>query len=335
VTGGTVATDIERCVTVVAGTTRLTGLHSFHPNLVAVRPGLEYPGVTLVTIKHFGMDLMTKKNGPGCIPNNDILFVCNAGRMADVAIFTDAERRITVVASTTGRPGRHLPHSHLVAVGLGIKYAGVTFAATKHLSMKCMTERDSINIIGFDAHINGSTVTSGTVFGNPKRRIAIVTGAAGFTCLHFLHPNLVAVDFGLEHLRMTFITAEHLGVNIVAERNCADVFSLNHQVNSPCVASYTVTTHAESRITIVTGTTGFTCLHFLHANLVAVGLGSEDIGMAFIATEHLGVNIVPKNNLSHGAVDKDVISEIKFPGMASAAIFADVERSLTVMAGTT
>ena len=69
---------------------------------------------------------------------------------------------------------------------------------------------------------------------------------------------------------MTFTTAERFGVKFMTERHrlypgCGDC-----DVNSLVVAGGTVTSDTESRLPIMTCTTGLATLHLCHADLVTV-----------------------------------------------------------------
>ncbi len=121
----------------------------------------------------------------------------------------------------------------------------------------------------------------------------------------------------------------------MAEGDCADILCLNGHINGLVVASGTVVAHTKSGITVVAGTTGLTRLHFLHTNLITIGFRSEGVRVAFVATEHFGMDTVTESNITDGTLDGDILRVIEITSMATAAIATDIKRSIAVVAGTT
>ncbi len=334
VAGDAVAAHAESGITVVAGATRFTILHLLHTNPVAVGLGPENIGVAFTTLKHVGVEIVTEDDRPDTAPDGNVLSVINPPDMATCAIFTDTKRGLPIMAGTTGRTGLHPLHTNLVAVGLGPEYIRMAFVAAKHLGMNRMTEGNAADIPGLNVHIYSIAVAGGAVVAHTKSGIAIVTGAARFTGLHLLHTNLGAVGLGLERVRVAFVTAEHLRMNIVAENDITDR-TLNGDIGCALVAAAAIAFDAEGRITIMAGATGLAGLHFGHTNLVAVSFRFECVGVAFTATEHPGMDIMAENDVTNDTLDGDIFGVGGLSGMTTCAIFSDAERSVTIMAGTT
>ena len=93
------------------------------------------------------------------------------------------------------------------------------------------------------------------------------------------------------------------------------------------MAGFAVAGDTEGRIAIVAGAARLASFHLLHADLIAVGFGSECAGMTFITTKHPGMNIVAKNDFADSALDSDIFSAL----MAVAAVTLDAECGVTIM----
>jgi hypothetical protein len=127
---------------------------------------------------------------------------------------------------------------------------------------------------------------------------------------------------------MTFTTGKHVIVDRMLEDNLAE--TCKNDIAS--MTSGAVFTHTESGIAVVAGTTGRTGFHPLHTNLIAVGLGFECVGVAFVAVKHLCMNGMAERNLA------DVLglnSHINSVDVTSGAVFTHTESGIAVVAGTT
>jgi hypothetical protein len=173
-------------------------------------------------------------------------------------------------------------------------------------------------------------MTGDASLADTESRVAIMTGSAGFAILHPGHANLIGVGLGDKNIRMTFATAEHLRVDVMTERNSADILRLNRHVSSITVTGHTVSCDTKRGITIMAGTAGFSVFHLFHTDLVAVGLGFKGVRMTFVATEHINMCIVAENNRSHRTLDGDILRAL----MTSSTIALDTEGVLAIMAGT-
>ena len=128
---------------------------------------------------------------------------------------------------------------------------------------------------------------------------------------------------------MTFITAEHPGVNIVTENNFTDR-TLNNNVLSSLMATATVTADTKCGIAIMTSAAGFAIFHLFHANQVTVAFCDKKVCMAFITAKHFGMHIMTENDLL-GCT----IIDFNITGMTSRAVPAGTESLVAIMAKTT
>jgi hypothetical protein len=286
---GTIASDAESIFSIVTGSAGRASFHFFHPHLVTVGFGPEHIGVAFTTREHFSVVFMAEKNGPDATLDGDILRVGKRAGMTGGASLADTESRVAIMAGTAGFAILHPGHANLVAVGLGDKDIRMTFSTAEHLCMDVMTERNSADILSLNRHVSGIAVTGHTVACNTKRSIAIMAGAAGFSGFHLFHTDLVAVGFGFKGVRMTFFTAEHIDMCIVAENNRSHR-TLDRDILCALMTTSTIGFDTEGVIAIMTSTAGLSAFHLFHANLVTVGLGPEGLRMTFVATEHFGVS---------------------------------------------
>jgi hypothetical protein len=333
VASGTVVAHTKSGITVVAGTTGLTRLHFLHTNLVTIGFRSEGVRVAFVATEHFGVDSMTKDNIPDSAPDDDILGVSEITNMTTVAIFTDIKRSIAVVAGTAGLTVLHFLHANLIAVGLGFKYVWVTFVAAEHSGVNIVA-KDNLSHRALHGNVHRTLVTATTVTFDTKCCITIVAGTAGLTSLHLLHTDLIAIGLGLEYARMAFVAAERFRVSVVAKNNLS-YRALHGNIHRLLVTATTVAFDTKCCIIIVAGTARLTSFHLLHANLVTVGFRSEGVRVAFVATEHFGVDTMTESNVTDGTLDGDILGVIEITSMAIAAISTDIKRSIAVVAGTT
>jgi hypothetical protein len=84
------------------------------------------------------------------------------------------------------------------------------------------------------------------------------------------------------------------------------------------------------RPSVMTGPTGRTLLHFLHANLITVGLGLKGVRMTFVTGEHSAVFRVAEGD------SPDIIClycHIDRTGMAFGTITSDAESIFSIVTG--
>ena len=114
----------------------------------------------------------------------------------------------------------------------------------------------------------------------------------------------------------------------MAEGNSVDIFCLNGHISSIAVTGHTVAADAEGATAVMAGPAGLSVFHLLHADLVAVGLGSERVRMTFIATEHPCMDIMTEKDGTDSALDRDIFRSL----MTAAAVTLDAECGITIMA---
>ena len=126
----------------------------------------------------------------------------------------------------TGAAGftlRHAFHGCLVGTLLGLEYIRMTtVAAAQGLNVDGVREGDVADIAGFENDIPG--MASGTVGLNRKGPLAVMTGAAGFTLLHYFHADMVAVILLFEYFRVALLAIS--AMDIMAEYNFSDCLGL-------------------------------------------------------------------------------------------------------------
>ena len=168
--------------------------------------------------------------------------------MTGVAIF-NPESLPSVVAGTTGLTNFHIFHGgHLVCAAACLEQARVTFVTAERVKMVCV-RKDRL-AKGLVNHIAG--MTTGAILFDAESIPPVMAGPARGTGFHRLHSHLVAIRLSPEQVGMTFITAEHLRVNTMAERSDANILRLDRNVNGLCVASDTIACDTESRTAIMT-----------------------------------------------------------------------------------
>ncbi len=175
-------------------------------------------------------------------------------------------------------------------------------------------------------------MTRSTVIFHTKSGVVIVAFPAGKALFHSLHTNDIAVRFCLENFGMTFVTAIHLGMNLMTEGGIANISRFHRHINSFNVTGHTIPLNPESSVSIVAGTAGFTLLHSLHANLISVGFRHKGIRMAFAASKHLIMYFMTKRNAA------DILGlhgDINSIDMAGRAITLDSKSGVAIVAGTT
>ena len=248
------------------------------------------------------------------------------------AVLCDVESRFAIMAGTAGFTLTHLRHADLIAVGLGLEDVGMTFVTAEHVEMCGMRERDHANFLGLNADlIRSIAMTVTAVFGDAERRVAIVAGATGFSLPHLRHADLVAVGLGFEGVGMAFVTAEHVEMRGMRERNHTNITLNVNLGRGTAVTGGTVSGDAESRVAIMTSATGRPLPHLRHADLVAVSFGLEYVRVAFVAAERLSMGVMGEKDFADKALDCYILGT----RMAVAAVACDAERRVTIVAGST
>ena len=329
-TSAAVALDTKRCPSVMAGPAGRTVLHLLHADLITVGLGLKGVRMTFVTGEHSAVLRMTEGDGPDIF---GLYCHIDGTGMAFGTVASDAESIFSVVTGSAGRAVFHFFHPDLVAVGFGPEHIGVAFATREVFGVIFMAEKN-----GPDATLDSDILrvgqragmTGGACLADPESRVAIMAGTAGFAILHPGHANLVAVGLGDKKIRMTFSTAEHLRVDVMTERNSADILSLNRHVSGVAVTGHTVASDTKRGIAIMAGAAGFSGFHLFHTDLVAVGFGFKGVRMTFVTTEHLDMRIVAENNRSHRTLDGDILCAL----MTTSTIGFDTEGAIAIMTGT-
>jgi len=139
--------------------------------------------------------------------------------VAIAAIAFNTKCSAAIMAGSTGRPGFHLLHPGLVAVGLGLKYPGMTFVAAEPFCVNGMAEWNDADIVRLNGNINRFAMAGHAILFDTESGVTIVAGTTRLPGFHSLHPDLVAVGLGLEDAAMTFFTAKHLRMNGMAKHN--------------------------------------------------------------------------------------------------------------------
>jgi hypothetical protein len=124
--GGAIFADTKSGVTIMTGTTRLTGFHRLHTHLVTVGLGPEGLRLTFIATEHFGMGYMAEDNPTHRALYRNIFRVSEITLMAGGTIFADTKSGITIVTGTARLTGFHTLHPHLGTIGFGDKNIWVT-----------------------------------------------------------------------------------------------------------------------------------------------------------------------------------------------------------------
>ena len=120
-------------------------------------------------------------------------------------------------------------------------------------------------------------------------------------------------------------------MNCMTEGNRVDIFGLNGHISGIAVTGHTVAADAEGAIAVMAGPAGLSVFHLLHADLVAVGLGFEDIRMALIAAKRTGVHIMTEEDFA----DRALHGDRPRTRMTITAVTFDAKGAVSVMAGAT
>ena len=168
--------------------------------------------------------------------------------MTGIASF-NPEGLPSVVAGATGLTNFHVLHGgHLVRAAACLEQARVTFVTAEHIKMVCVRKDRFTETLIKDI----TSMTAGAILLDTEGILPIMAGSARGTGVHRRHSHLVAIGFGREQIGMTFAAAEHLRVNIMAERNGANILRLYRHVNGRFVASDAIACNTESRTAIMT-----------------------------------------------------------------------------------
>lgn len=210
---GAALTNLKGLISIMTGAARQTCLHVIHCcHRVSTTLRPEWTGMTFVTAEHINMNCMRKDSLTESLIN-DI-----AG-MTACTVFLDIEGIAAIVAGPAGHTGLHLLHAHLITIGLGLKHLGMTFATTEHLGVNGMTESHRSDVLRLHGYVIGILVTADTVPLDSECGIAVMAGSTGLSTLHLFHTNRVAVGFSFKGRRVTFVTTEHPGVDLMTEDN--------------------------------------------------------------------------------------------------------------------
>ena len=117
----------------------------------------------------------------------------------------------------------------------------------------------------------------------------------------------------------------------MAEGHSVDIFCLYGHISSIAVTGHTVAGDAEGAVAIMAGPAGLSVFHPLHADLVTVSLGFEDIRMALIAAKRIGVHIMTEGDFA----DRALHGDRPHTGMTITAVTFDAKGAVSVMAGAT
>jgi hypothetical protein len=117
----------------------------------------------------------------------------------------------------------------------------------------------------------------------------------------------------------------------MAEGNSDNIFCLYGHISSIAVTGHTVAGDTESAIAIMAGTAGLAVFHLLHAGLVTVRLGFEDVRMALIAAKRIGMHIMTEKDFADRALHGDRACT----RMTITAVTIYTKGAVSVMAGTT
>ena len=210
--------------------------------------------------------------------------------MTRLAIFSDPESGIAVMAGTTGFAVFHIFHGRPVGTALRLEQIRMAFIATEHVDVSGVREDHIAVILVLVEDIAG--MAGRTVAGHAKRGITVMAGAARLAVCHRIHGGMVAVVARLEKIGMALFATEHIDMHFVAEHGNADALGLDRNIAS--VTGDTVAGHAESLPPVVTGAAGSTLLHQFHGDMVAVVLLFEDTRVADITFE--GMPTVAEDN---------------------------------------
>jgi hypothetical protein len=273
---------------------------------------------------------MTENNRPHAAPDGNVLGVVEPVGMAISASFANVKGRVAIVASPARLAIFHPLHPHLVTVGLGDKNIRMTFPATKHFGMDFMAEGDSADIFGQNIQFDSIAMTGDAVVTDTKSSVTVMTGPTRRAGLHLLHANLIAIGFGLEHVRMTLPTAETIGVHLMTKGNLSHR-TLDGNIFRTLMTTATITLDTEGAISVVTGPTGRASLHLLHSHFIAIGLGLKYVRMAFPATEHFSVDFVAEKDSSDRTLNLYFFRILEIIAMASYAVSRNVKSCTTIM----
>jgi len=120
----------------------------------------------------------------------------------------------------------------------------------------------------------GNTITT-----DAKRSVTVMTGSTRFTVCHRLHRDMVAIVFRFKNVGVAFLTAIHLGMNIVTEYRLTNGLGLDWNIAS--MARGTVTGNIKRSPPVMASAAGPALLHHFHTDRVAVSLLLEKPGVTF------------------------------------------------------
>jgi len=200
-----------------------------------------------------------------------------------VAILSDPERGIAVMAGAAGFAVFHIFHGRPVGTTFRLKQIGVAFIATEHVDVSGMRKHHITVILVLVEDIAG--MAGRTVASHAKRSITVMAGAARLTLGHRIHGRMVAVVPRLEEVGMALFAAVHVDMNSVTEHGNTDTLGLDRNITG--VTGDTVAGHTEGLSPVMTSAAGSALLHQFHGDMVAVILLFEDARVADITLKSM------------------------------------------------
>jgi hypothetical protein len=141
-------------------------------------------------------------------------------------------------------------------------------------------------------------VTRLAVLCNTERRVSIMARPAELTILHIFHSHPVRSPLGLEQVGMAFGTSEQFEMNGVREGYVACVLILEKNVAGSGMAFDAVAGYVESLLAIMAGPAGLSVFHCFHADVIAIALLFEDLGVTRITGKQAAMHIMIEDNLA-------------------------------------
>ncbi len=251
--------------------------------------------------------------------------------MAGFAILGDAEGRVSIMTGATRFAVLHRFHACLgIFARCRFENVSVTITAAEHAGVNLVTE-EYVTCILFRNRDLPSWMAAAAVVGDAEGGVSVMAGAAGFPFTHGVHAGFgVFACRWFVDVRVALIATEHAGVDIVAEEGRAGRLDLKGDLPGR-VATATVVGDAKGGVSVMAGAAGFSFTHGVHGDFwVLSRCRFIDVGVAFAATEHAGVNIMAEE----GRAGRFNINGNVTGRVTAAAIVIDREGFVAVMTGT-
>jgi len=250
--------DTESYVRIMACSAGAVFFHLPHGMTGTIHPADEDATVTVDADIHLlfyiGVNLVAEK----CRTRPEIHVWSSS--MTLVAVAARGEGILTVMATTAGEAGIHIPHQVAFAVRTGNKEFAVAAAALiPRVQVELVTEEG----VRIETYILDRMALRATA-GYGECRLAVVTTAAGESVLHLFHGDMGVAAISTEELCMTVGAGKSGKMEFMAENNRTEIGDFDRDFFGPVAGCTLVQT--EGTHLVVTQSAGFAGLHLGHGN---------------------------------------------------------------------